>query len=311
MTEKVQIGKTDLYVNPIGIGTNKVGGHNLFPDLNNEQGKDTVRFAINNGVDFIDTAYLYGPGYSEELIGEVVQETGKRSDLVIATKVSPIFNGNEMSHDNSPAFLKEEVEKSLKRLKTDYIDLLYIHYPDESTPKDEAVGALKALKDEGKIRAIGLSNFSMDQLKEANKDGYVDVYQGEYSLLNREAEKELLPYALEQNISFVQFFPLVAGLLAGKYNKDSKFDDLRAGLSYFQGETFKNNLEKVEQIRNIANGKDTDVANIVLAWYLTRGAIDVIIPGAKNPDQVQSNLKTLDVTLTNEEIETIDRIFKS
>lgn len=166
-------------------------------------------------------------------------------------------------------------------MKTDYIDLLYIHYPDENTPKDEAVGALKALKDEGKIRAIGLSNFSMDQLKEANKDGYVDVYQGEYSLLNREAEKELLPYALEQNISFVQFFPLVAGLLAGKYNKDSKFDDLRAGLPYFQGETFKNNLEKVEQIRNIANGKDTDVANIVLAWYLTRGAIDVIIPGAK------------------------------
>lgn len=310
MTNKVQIGKTDLVVNPVGMGTNKIGGHNLFPNLDEDAGREAVRFAINHGIDFIDTAYLYGKGRSEELIGEIVEETGKRSDLVIATKVSPVFTDDGMSNNNAPSYLKQEVENSLKRLKTDYIDLIYIHYPDEDTPKAEAVGALKELKDEGKIRAIGLSNFSMEQIKEANQDGYVDVYQGEYSLLNRSAEKELLPYAAECNLSFIQYFPLVAGLLTGKYNKDSQFNDMRGGLPYFQGEAFANNLEKVEQIRKIAYEKGTEVANVVLAWYLTRDAIDVIIPGVKNAEQVQSNLKTNDVSLTSNEIETIDRIFK-
>lgn len=309
MTSKVQIGKTNLVVNPVGMGTNKIGGHNLFPNLDEDAGKEAVRYAINHGVDFIDTAYLYGKGRSEELIGEVVKGTGKRSDLVIATKVSPVFTNDGMINNNAPAFLKQEVENSLKRLKTDYIDLIYIHYPDEDTPKAEAVGALKELRDEGKVRAIGLSNFSMEQIREANQDGYVDVYQGEYSLLNRSAEKEILPFVRENNISFVQYFPLVAGLLTGKFDKDTQFNDMRSGLPYFQGEAFAHNLEKVEQVRKIANDKGTEVANIVLAWYLTRDAIDVIIPGAKNADQVQSNLKTNEVSLTNEEIEKIDQIF--
>ena len=309
MTNKVQIGRTDLVVNPVGMGTNKIGGHNLFPNLDEKAGKDAVRYAIEHGIDFIDTAYLYGKGRSEELIGEVVEETGKHSDLVLATKISPVFTDDGMVNNNDPDFLKQEVEKSLKRLKTDYIDLMYIHYPDEDTPKAEAVGALQELKQEGKIRAIGLSNFSLEQIKEANQDGYVDVYQGEYSLLNRSAEKELLPYATDNNISFVQFFPLVAGLLTGKYTKDAQFNDMRSNLPYFQGEAFANNLEKVERVREIANAKGTDVTNVVLAWYLTRGAIDVIIPGAKNAEQVESNLKTNDVSLTSEEIAAIDQIF--
>lgn len=147
MTNKVQIGRTDLVVNPVGMGTNKIGGHNLFPNLDEEAGKDAVRYAIDHGIDFIDTAYLYGKGRSEELIGEVVEETGKRSELVLATKISPVFTEDGMINNNNPDFLKQEVEKSLKRLKTDYIDLMYIHYPDEDTPKAEAVGALQELKD--------------------------------------------------------------------------------------------------------------------------------------------------------------------
>lgn len=147
MTNKVQIGRTDLVVNPVGMGTNKIGGHNLFPNLDEEAGKDAVRYAIDQGIDFIDTAYLYGKGRSEELIGEVVEETGKRSELVLATKISPVFTEDGMINNNNPDFLKQEVEKSLKRLKTDYIDLMYIHYPDEDTPKAEVVGALQELKD--------------------------------------------------------------------------------------------------------------------------------------------------------------------
>ena len=310
MTKKVQIGKTDLFVSPVGIGTNAVGGHNLFPNLSEEAGIELVRTAIENGVDFIDTAYLYGPGRSEELIGQVIKESGNRSELVIATKVSPIITESGITNDNSPAFLKQEVEKSLKRLQTDYIDLLYIHNPDEHTPKDEAVGALKELKDEGKIRAIGISNFSLDQLKEANQDGYLDVFQGEYSLLNRNAEKDILPYATEQQISFIPFFPLASGLLTGKFNKDTRPADFRAGLPYFQGDAFIQNLEKVEQLRKIADEKGADIAHVVLAWYLTRDSIDVIIPGAKNATQVLSNLKTRDIQLTMEEIQEIDRLFQ-
>ncbi|RFU64052.1 aldo/keto reductase [Bacillus sp. V59.32b] len=311
MAEKTRIGKTDLYVNPIGLGTNAVGGHNIYPNLNEETGKDVIRTAIDHGINFLDTAFIYGPERSEELIGEVMKEKGKRDEIVIATKGAHKFVDGEVVLDNSPAFLKEAVEGSLKRLQTDYIDLFYIHFPDEGTPKDEAVGALKRLKDEGKIKAIGVSNFSIDQLKEANKDGYVDVLQSEYNLFKREVEQEILPYTAQNNISFIPYFPLAAGLLGGKYNKETKFEDGRAKDPLFQGKAFVRNLEKVEQVREIAGAKHAEVAHVVLAWYLTRPSIDVLIPGAKRPEQVTNNLKTLDVQLTNEEIEKISRIFEA
>ncbi|MBM7646847.1 aryl-alcohol dehydrogenase-like predicted oxidoreductase [Scopulibacillus daqui] len=310
MAEKTRIGKTDLYVNPIGLGTNAVGGHNLYPNLDEEQGKDLVREALDNGINLLDTAFIYGPERSEELIGEVLKERGNRQEAVIATKGAHKFVGNKEVFDNSPSFLKQQVENSLKRLQTDYIDLYYIHFPDEDTPKDEAVGALKELKDEGKIRAIGVSNFSIDQLKEANKDGYVDVYQGEYNLLERSAEQELLPYAQEHNISFIPYFPLASGLLAGKYDKNTVFNDLRKDLPYFQKDVFAQNLEKVDRLRQLASAKHAEVAHVVLAWYLTLNAIDVLIPGAKRASQVLGNLKTLEVHLTDEEIKEIDRIFQ-
>ncbi|RSK54728.1 aldo/keto reductase [Bacillus canaveralius] len=311
MAEKVRIGNTDLYVNRIGLGTNAVGGHNIYPNLSEDTGKEVVRTALDNGINFLDTAFIYGPERSEELIGEVVKENGNRSDVVIATKGAHKFVNGEVVLDNSPAFLKEAVEGSLKRLQTDYIDLFYIHFPDEHTPKAEAVGALKELKDAGKIKAIGVSNFSIEQLKEANVDGYVDVLQSEYNLFKREVEQEILPYTTEHNISFVPYFPLAAGLLGGRYNKDTKFEDGRAKNPLFQEEAFIRNLEKVEQLREIANAKNAEVAHVVLAWYLTRDSIDVLIPGAKKPEQVINNLKTLDVELTAEEIEKISSIFRA
>jgi myo-inositol catabolism protein IolS len=309
MVKQNRIGKTDLYVNPIGFGTNAVGGHNIYPNLNDETGREMVRTAFEYGINFLDTAYIYGPGRSEELIGEVMKEKNKRSEVILATKGAHKFLDGNVVVDNSPAFLRQTVEDSLKRLQTDYIDLFYIHFPDEHTPKDEAVGALKELKDQGKIRAIGVSNFSHDQLVEANKDGYVDAYQGEYNLFKRAAEKDLLPYAAEHGISFIPYFPLAAGLLGGKYTKDATFNDGRAKNPMFQGDTFIQNLEKVEQVREIANSKGAEVADIVLAWYLTQPAIDVLIPGAKQPEQVIRNLKTLDIELTKNDIQTISEIF--
>lgn len=307
MAKRIRIGKTDLMVNPIGLGTNAVGGHNLFPNLDEEEGRDLVRTGLDNGINFLDTAFIYGPKRSEEIIGEVLKERGNRSEFVIATKAAHKFFGKEVVIDNSPAFLKQSLEESLKRLQTDYIDLFYIHFPDQDTPKDEAVGLLKQLKDAGKIRAIGVSNFSIDQLKEANKDGYVDVYQGEYNLLSREAEQELFPYVTDKGISFVPYFPLASGLLTGKYDIHTKLAEKRG--KFFKKELFEQTIEKVEKIRKIATGKGVEVAHVVLAWYLTREAIDVIIPGAKRADQVIQNLKTLEVYLTDEEIQEIDRIF--
>lgn len=310
MRNKVQLGSSNVYVNPIGLGTNAVGGHNIYPNLDEQAGKELVRTAIESGVTLLDSAFMYGPGRSEELIGEVVKEMGRRQDVVLATKIGPKFIDGKMVMENSAGFLRDEVDKALQRLQTDYIDLLYIHYPDENTPKDEAVGVLKELKDAGKIRAIGLSNFSPEQLKEANKDGYVDVFQGHYNLLNRGAEQIYLPYTREQRISFIPYFPLASGLLAGKYSKDDAFQDFRATLPHFQGEAFAENLAKVDQVRTIAEAKGVEIANVVLAWYLEQDGIDVIIPGAKRADQVQSNLKTLDVQLDAEDIQAIDEIFK-
>ena len=150
----------------------------------------------------------------------------------------------------------------------DYIDLYYIHFPDDDTPKDKAVAALKELKDEGKIKAIGVSNFSLEQLKEANKDGYVDVVQLEYNLLHRENE-EVMAYAAENNITFVPYFPLASGILAGKYDENQTFQDHRAERPDFQPDVFKDNVRRVKALTDIAEAHDTTIANVVLAFYLT------------------------------------------
>lgn len=310
MSKQVNLGKSGLSVNPIGLGTNAVGGHNLYPNLNEDTGKELVRTAISHGIDFLDTAFIYGMGRSEELVGEVVRESGRRQELVLATKGAHRQTGDGIAVDNSPAFLREEVEKSLKRLQTDYIDLYYIHYPDEDTPKAEAVGALQELKDEGKIRAIGVSNFSPEQLKEANQDGYVDVFQGEYNLLERGAEEDYFPYTSGHGISFVPYYPLAAGLLTGKYSGNETFNDLRKSQARFQGETFKQNVRRVNKLRPIAEAHNAEIAHIVLAYYLGKGPIDSIIPGAKRAEQVLDNLKTLEVHLSEDERHEIESIFR-
>lgn len=309
--KKVTLRSTDLRVNPVGLGTNAVGGQKYYPNIKDEDGIEVLQAALETGIDFWDTAYTYGPKRSEEIIGQVLEETGKRQHVVIASKAAHDHHHGKTIYNNSPKFLKQAVEESLKRLRTDYIDLFYIHFPDEDTPKAEAVGALKELKDEGKIRAIGVSNFSLAQLKEANKDGYVNVYQGEYNLISRGAEKELFPYTLKKNISFVPYFPLASGLLAGKYNKDTKFSegDLRLKKPHFKPDIYFDILEKVEKLKSMAESHQVELAQLVLATYLHHEAIDVIIPGAKKSDQIRENIKAANVSLTEEELKQIYRIF--
>lgn len=309
MVKLKRLGKTDLEVNPIGLGAMAIGGQNMFPHVDERMSREVFTTSIENGLNFVDTAFYYGFGRSEELIGEILKETGKRHDIVLATKASHEFVGEDIVLNNTPEFLTKSVDEALQRLQTDYIDVFYIHNPDDYTPKDEAVGALKLLRDAGKIRAIGVSKFTLEQMEEANKDGYVDVYQGHYNLLERGAEKTYFPYMIEHGISFVPFYPFASGILAGKYNENMTFTDHRARKAHLHGEAFMENLAKVAKLRPIAEAKQAHIAQIVLAWYLTRDAIDAVIPGATRPEQVLNNLKTTDVHLSEEEIQMIDEIF--
>ncbi|HDB5061378.1 TPA: aldo/keto reductase [Staphylococcus aureus] len=308
MKQFVNLGKSDVEVFPIALGTNAVGGHNLYPNLDEEQGKDVVRQAINHGINLLDTAYIYGPERSEELVGEVVKEY-PREQIKIATKGSHEFDENQEVHQNNqPEYLKQQVENSLKRLQTDYIDLYYIHFPDDNTPKDQAVAALQELKEQGKIKAIGVSNFTLDQIKEANKDGYVDVVQLEYNLLHRENEA-VLQYCVDHLITFIPYFPLASGILAGKYDENTKFSDHRTTRRDFIPGVFEENVRRVKALESLAAAHQTSIANVVLAFYLTRPAIDVIIPGAKRAEQVIENIKAADIVLSDDEIQYIDELF--
>lgn len=233
-----------------------------------------------------------------------------REDVVIATKAAHRKQGNDFVFDNSPEFLKKSVDESLKRLNTDYIDLFYIHFPDEHTPKDEAVNALNEMKKAGKIRSIGVSNFSLEQLKEANKDGLVDVLQGEYNLLNREAEKH--SSRIRRSIIFhlsltSRSYQVYWQESIQKIQRSQKATcETNRTL---QGERFKENIRKVNKLAPIAEKHNVDIPHIVLAWYLARPEIDILIPGAKRADQLIDNIKTADVTLSQEDISFIDKLF--
>lgn len=306
--QEIKIGKSDVVTGPLGLGTNAVGGHNLFPNLKNSTGIEIVKTALDSGITLLDTAFGYGMGESEKLIGEAIKGYD-RSKIQIATKgCQKVEADGSVVIDDSPAYLRDCVEDSLKRLQTDYLDIFYIHFPDGKTPLNESAAALNELKKEGKIRAIGVSNMSMEQLKQANLDNLVDVDEEKYNLIDRDAEQESFAYLKEHNISFVPFFPLASGLLTGKYTKATTFpaDDIRHDDPDFQGATFEKIIDGIDEIRPIAEKYDATVAQIVIAWYIKNPNISVVIPGAKKPEQVKSNVKALNINLTDAEYQLID-----
>lgn len=308
--ELVTIGKSDVQATALGLGTNAVGGYNLFPNLKDDDGLKLVRTGLNHGITLLDTAYVYGLGHSEELVGQAMHDFDRHS-FALATKGAQDFSSGEQVINNTPEFLTAQVEASLKRLNTDYLDIYYIHFPDKDTPKAEAVGALQRLREQGKIRAIGVSNFSLDQIKEANADGYVDVVEDEFSLLHQDHAVDMMPYLKDHHISFVPYFPLASGLLTGKYDQSVSFpaDDIRSQISDFQEPRYSQALTAIDQVRPIAQAHHATVAQTVLAWYMQNPLISVVIPGAKRASQVEANAQALDVTLTSAEYQTIDQAF--
>lgn len=299
----IKVGQSEVLTTQLGLGTNKVGGHNLFPNLQDQDGYAVVKTALDNRVQMLDTAFMYGLGRSEEIIGDVLQDY-RREQVVIATKAAQDQSRN-LKPNNQPAFLKKAVDDALKRLKTDYIDIFYIHFPDEKTPKAEAVAALTELKKAGKIKAVGVSNFSLAQIKAANQDGGVDIVEDHYSLVHRQAEKELLPYLTKNKITFVPYFPLASGLLTGKYNQSDS-----GKFTQFTSQQFQQIIDNLKFIRQIAEKHQATVAQVILAWYLKNPAIGIVIPGARKPDQVLSNAKAATIELSMEEFDQIDKLFQ-
>lgn len=302
--------KTNMKISNIGLGTNAVGGHNLFKNLDEEEGKNFVREAIQLGVTFIDTADLYGNGRSEELVGQVIKEF-PRDQLVVATKGgNKCLEDGTIVQDNTPAYLRSALEKSLKRLQMDYVDLYYIHFPDGVTPLLEAIGELSKLKAEGKIRAIGVSNLSLEQLKEANERNEISAFQISYNMLNREIERDILPYCVESEISVVPYGPLAFGILGGNYTKDLKLDegDWRKGIPLFQEGVYERNIDKVEALKKIAESKGITMANLASSWLLAQKGVDAIIPGGKKPEQVKENVEASEIKFTNQELTAIQQI---
>lgn len=311
MVKNVCFGHSDVVANPLGLGTNAVGGHNLFPNLQDNDGRELVEAALDHGINLLDSAYVYGMGQSEKLVGEVVANHD-RDQLVIATKGAQDFTTGQQVINNDPEFLTQQVNQSLQRMGLDYIDIYYIHFPDHDTPKAEAVGALQKLREEGKIRAIGLSNFSLAQIKEANADGYVDVVEDEFSLLHQDHLTDgMLNYLHEHQIAFVPYFPLASGLLTGKYDHQVTFspDDIRSQIADFNEPRYSAILKAVAQVRPIAQNHQATIAQIILAWYLQNPLITAVIPGAKRAQQVISNAQAMKIRLTDDEYQTITQAF--
>ncbi|RYM02210.1 aldo/keto reductase [Sporolactobacillus sp. THM7-7] len=311
--DKVQMGKTKITVNRLGLGTNKVGGYNLFVHLDDETGKKVVQTAIDHDIEMIDTAFVYGLGHSEELIGEVLQKNDRHKVILASKGAHQVSEDGTLSLNNTPEFLTKSVDESLRRLQTDYLDVFYIHFPDEDTPKAEAVGALQRLREAGKIRAIGISNFTLDQVKEANADGYVDLVENQYSLLQQKEMAEMIPYLNEQHMTFVPYEPFAGALLTGRYTQDNlphlEEGDYRLNIDLYQSDQLKKNVAKVDLLKPIAASYHATVAQIVLAWYFKNPKLGPVIPGARTPEQLLSNIKATDIQLSTADYEAIAKIF--
>ncbi len=301
--EKRELGKSGLEVSALGMGCMNLSfGTGKAADIND--GIKTIRAGAERGITFFDTAEAYGPFTNEELVGEALAPF--RKDVVVATKFGMI---SETGINSQPAHIRNVIEQSLKRLKTDYIDLYYQHRVDPNVPIEEVAGVLKDLISEGKIRYYGLSEAGAATIRKANAVHPVTAVQNQYSIWTREPEKEVLPVCEELGIGFVPWGPLGTGFLTGTISPDTKFDastDLRANFPRFTQEAMKANMPVVDMLRNIANKKNANPVQVALAWLLAQKPWIVPIPGMDKVDYIDDNIKSVDLKLSAEDLKEID-----
>ncbi|MFT4031529.1 MAG: aldo/keto reductase [Siphonobacter sp.] len=318
-----RLGNTDLELSAITYGAFAIGG-NMWGGNEKKNSIASVLASIDNGVTSIDTAPFYGFGLSEEMIGEAIKGYD-RSKIQLLTKFGLVWDGSNNgkgdfffdTEDNGktiPIFkyaskqnVIKEVEESLKRLNTDYIDLLQIHWADSTTPISETMEALELLIQQGKIRAAGVSNYSVAQVEEARQTLSIASNQVSYSMLNRSIEKDLVPYALPNNLGIIAYSPMERGLLTGKYFKDDKLKENDHRNVYFQQFDLNKVQAFLENITPIAEQKNASLSQLVLRWTSLQQGITVVLAGARNAEQAVINADAINIHLSDSEIQFINQ----
>ena len=295
--QKRKLGKSNLEVSALGLGCMGIS-FGLGPAVDKQTGITLIRAAVERGVTFFDTAEVYGPFTNEELVGEALAPV--RSKVVIASKFGfKIENGKQAGLDSRPEHIKEVAEASLKRLKTDVIDLFYQHRVDPDVPIEDVAGAVKDLIRQGKVKHFGLSEAGVRTIRRAHAVQPVAALQSEYSLWWREPEVEVIPTLEELGIGFVPFSPLGKGFLTGKISEDTKFDksDFRNVVPRFTPENRKANQVVVDLLDRFAQEKKATPAQIALAWLLAQKPWIVPIPGTTKLHRLEENLGAVNVQL--------------
>ncbi len=286
--EHIEIPDTGIVASRIGLGTWAIGGW-LWGGTDEARSIDTIHAALDRGVRFIDTAPAYGQGRSEEIVGKALD--GRRDDVVLATKVGIEWDDDgNVRRNATPERVRREIEDSLRRLRTDYIDLYQVHWPDPLVPVEETAAELEALRREGKVRAIGVSNFSPEQLNRFRERAALSTDQPPYNIFERGIEDDVLPYCREHDIVTVTYGALCRGLLTGKMQPDTQFegDDLRNDDPKFQRPRYRQYLNAVDALDRLARERyDTDVLHLAVRWLLDRPGAGIVLWGARRPEQVE------------------------
>ena len=304
--QKRKLGKSNLEVSAIGLGCMGLS-FGYGPAVDKQQGISLIRAAAERGITFFDTAEVYGPFANEELVGEALAPF--RDQVVIATKFGfNIVEGKQSGLNSRPEHIKQVAEASLKRLKTDRIDLFYQHRVDPEVPMEDVAGAVKDLIRQGKVRHFGLSEAGVESIRRAHSVQPVTALQSEYSLFWREPEQEVIPTLEELGIGFVPFSPLGKGFLTGAISKDTQFDknDFRNVVPRFSPENREANQALVDLIGEFAKQKKASPAQIALAWLLAQKPWIVPIPGTTKLHRLEENIGAADVTLTAADVQRLD-----
>jgi aryl-alcohol dehydrogenase-like predicted oxidoreductase len=303
-----KLGNTNEQLSAIGLGA--MGMNHAYGEPDDQESFATLNLAIDLGINFWDTADIYAKGENEKLVSQVL--VPNRDKIFIATKFGFRWDDNKAgAFDGSPAYLKTAVEQSLKRLRTDHIDLYYAHRVDPNIPIEETVGAMAELVKEGKVRYLGLSEASAASIRKAHSVHPIAALQSEYSLLTRGVEREILPLTKELGISFVPFSPLARGLVTNTLDVSTLGDnDFRKSLPRYQEKYAENNKKLAEGFAVLAASKNVTPAQIALAWVLNQGEHIIPIPGTKKTKYLKENAGAVDVNLTPGDLTTIDELLK-